>query len=91
MATQKVRAKFVVTAVTEKKINQWLNAEKKSGEATAYDVQMTPVSGGSDENEKFFASTPGGVFTLVTVNEEAGKVFERGKEYYIDITPAEKA
>lgn len=83
-----VRAKFVVTAVNEKKINQWLNAEKKSGEATAYDVQMTPVSGGSDENEEFFASTPGGVFTLLTVNEEAGKMFKQGKEYYIDVTPA---
>lgn len=92
MAVKKVRAKFQVHAVSEpRKINQWLNATKTTGEADVVDIQMSPVSGGSEENEKFFASTPGGVLTLTTVNKDAAAMFEQGKEYYVDFTPAEKA
>lgn len=51
-------------------------------------VQLSPVIGGSAENDKFYKYTPGGQLTLSTINEEAIKQFEMGKEYYVDISPA---
>jgi hypothetical protein len=53
------------------------------------DINLSPVTGGSEENDRFFASTPTGTITLTTVNMEAAKQFENGKEYYVDFTPAE--
>lgn len=54
-------------------------------------IQFCPVYTGSLENEKFYKSTPGGScggFSFYTVNPEAAAKFERGKEYYLDFTPA---
>jgi hypothetical protein len=42
------------------------------------------VSGG-DENKAFFAATPTGTLTVGTHH---GPIFEAGKEYYLDISPA---
>ncbi len=44
------------------------------------------VSGGSEENDKFFAATPSGEFRVSSVKED---LFEVGKEYYLDISLAE--
>ena len=52
-------------------------------------ITMRPVTSGSPENEKFYRYTPCGELSLQTVNEEAAKQFEPGKEYYIDISLAE--
>lgn len=52
-------------------------------------ITMTPVCCGSPENELFFHYTPWGKFEMGTINAEAAKQFEIGKEYYIDISPAE--
>jgi len=50
-----------------------------------YAATMTPVTCDSEENKKFFAATPAGKFEVSTVVVD---LFEIGKEYYIDISPA---
>jgi hypothetical protein len=62
-----------------------------TGEAPVSYVQFSPVYGGSDENKRFFAATPGGSFQFYTVNQSAANEFEMGKEYYFDIFAAEPA
>lgn len=73
-----VRAKFVVQSV--KRHLPW--ADKKP-----VTVELSPVTGGSQENQKFFASTPSGNITF-TVHGDVGGLFEPGQEYYVDFTPA---
>lgn len=53
------------------------------------EIILFPVTCGSKENEEFFDCTPYGKIVLGTVNQEALKEFEVGKEYYIDFTKAE--
>jgi hypothetical protein len=77
-----VRAKFVVNSIERKK--HW---DKSKGETQT--IKMTPVTSGSEENKAFYEATPGGAIELCTLNEDAGKQFELGKEYYVDFTPAE--
>jgi hypothetical protein len=76
-----VRAKFTCTGVEP---NGATNSEDKGAA-----VYLTPVVGGSPENESFYKWTPGGNIMLSTINEAAAAQFERGKEYYVDFTPAE--
>lgn len=52
-------------------------------------LKFAPVTGGSDENKRFYAWTPGGSLSLGVLNPEAWKEFELGKEYYLDFTLAE--
>ena len=52
-------------------------------------ILLNAVTGGSAENDEFYDHTPGGGIRLEVVNEEAAKVFEQGKQYYVDFTPAE--
>lgn len=51
-------------------------------------IEMEPVISGSEENKKFWEYTPNGELKFNTVNKDAVKDYEAGKEYYIDITPA---
>lgn len=51
-------------------------------------VKFSPVTGGSEENKKFFKYTPGGTLEFNTVNEEAIAGLKLGGEYYLDIVPA---
>lgn len=73
-----VRAKFVVTEI----------ARNKYGQEETQVIRMSPVMSGSEENKEFFKWTPSGRIELSTVNPEAGKAFELGKEYYVDFTAA---
>ncbi|GEM_PF-670911 len=50
-------------------------------------IVLNPVTCGNPENEKFFHYTPWGELKMGTINPEAAKQFEVGKEYYIDIAP----
>ncbi len=75
-----VRAKFTVSSVAD---------TRYSKDHSVHVVKLTPVYGGSEENDKFFSSTPCGSIELQTVSPEAAKQFEPGKEYYIDFTLAE--
>jgi hypothetical protein len=52
---------------------------------------MSPVYANGDpdhENSKFWNASPGGSFELNIVNAAAVEMFEPGKEYYLDFTPA---
>lgn len=51
-------------------------------------VVLHPVTGGSVENKAFWEATPAGKLELSVVNFSAVEGLEVGKEYYIDITPA---
>lgn len=85
-----VRAKFQVTSKSEPRvINAWIYEDNKAGSREVVDIQLMPVVGGSEENNKFYASTPSGNVMLSTVNLEAAKQFEVGKQYYVDFTEAE--
>lgn len=54
------------------------------------EVRLTPVydEDPESENGKFFKYTPGGEIEMHVVNPETANLFEPGKEYYIDFTPA---
>jgi hypothetical protein len=58
-------------------------------------VKFVPVSGGSEENKRFYAATPSGSLEF-TISETAAKslqldVAALGAEFYVDITPANVA
>jgi len=54
-------------------------------------VSLYPVVSGSEENKQFFKWSPGGKIELAVVNPDTAALFEPGKEYYVDFTPAEVA
>jgi hypothetical protein len=74
MSTSKVRAKMVVGAV------------KQSGDT--FSVLLSPVVGGSEENDSFYKYTPGGSVALEVLAEDTAKFFEQGQEYYVDFSKA---
>ena len=83
-----VRAKFYCTSVL-KTIQHVTNPETGKYEPkTVYTYKFQAVSSGSDENKKFFASTPTGSVELSAIREDLFKIFE---EYYLDFSVAEKA
>ena len=78
-----VRAKFVVQAITVRK--HW---QPEKGEYIS-EIELSAVTGGSDENKAFFAATPSGSIKLGVLNEAAVKQFTPGQAFYVDFTPAE--
>lgn len=76
-----IRAKFKVNSITRQA--GW------NGNKEVHTVKLSPVTGGSEENQKFYAATPGGSIDLSVVNEEVGRQFDIGTEFYVDFTPAE--
>ncbi len=74
-----VRCKFECVSVTKRK--GW-----EQHAPILHDAEFQAVYGGSEENAKFFAATPSGKLNIATVIPD---VFEVGKAYYLDITPAE--
>lgn len=74
-----IRAKFTCNSITKRK--GW------SGTSDfLYDYSFSVVTSGSEENKKFYGSTPGGEIKLTAVGAE---LFEPGKEYYLDFNIAE--
>ena len=71
-----VRSKFIVNRVSKTRFGH-------------HEIALSPVTSGSEENKKFWAWTPTGSITIGTINDEAVKQFEAGKEYYVDFAPAE--
>lgn len=76
MSENTVRAKFKCTSKT--------TALNYRGQ-TIYSYKFNAVVDGSEENKSFFEATPSGSLELGTVKDD---VFELGKEYYLDFTPA---
>ena len=70
-----VRAKFKVDSI-----------EKFEAHST---MRLSPVVGGSKENEQFWKRTPNGKIEFACLNHEATAKFEVGKSYYIDFIPSE--
>lgn len=75
-----VRAKFYVSEVKRVK---WQNQEE------LVTICLHPVVSGSEENKEFYKYTPSGQIELGTINAEAAKQFELGKEFYVDFSLAE--
>ena len=76
----KTRAKFYCSGV-EKSYNGY---QKRF----TYTARFHAVTGDSEENKSFWQYTPSGSVELCTIRED---LFEPGKEYYLDFTPAEPA
>lgn len=72
-----VRAKFQCNSIN-----------KSSDNSTAV-VHLIAVTTGSAENESWSKYTPSGQLQMVISNPAAFEQFEQGKEYFIDIVPAE--
>jgi len=93
----KVRAKFMVNSIRRE--HQRRPTGKKDtegypiyGNVEVRTVVMSPVYGGGDpahENTKFWEATPSGKLELGCANLAASEMFDIGKEYYLDFTPAE--
>lgn len=65
------------------------NSIQKSQDNSSAVVNMMAVTTGSAENESWSKYTPSGQLQMVISNPAAVEHFEQGKEYYIDIQPAE--
>lgn len=75
-----VRAKFFCQSVTKYK-HGWGGDQPPFH----YNYRFQAVSSGSEENKKFFAATPSGQVELSALRDD---LFEVGKEYYLDFSPA---
>jgi hypothetical protein len=78
-----VRAKFMCSSVKKYKSTRWV--DNKPVEDFLYEYEFYPVTGTSEENHKFFASTPSGSLKMAAVSDD---LFVPGKEYYLDFTLA---
>lgn len=84
---ENVRAKFLCIEV-KKYLGGTYDLSGKYVPGTLYNYRFSVVSGTSEENKRFFASTPSGHIELNSVRDD---LFELGREYYIDFslyTPA---
>lgn len=73
------QCKFVCQSVTKRR--HWDQNEKRF----LFEAEFTAVSGGSEENRKFFEATPSGSIKIGIYKED---IFEPGKEYYLDMREA---
>jgi len=73
------RCKFECVGVTKRK--GW------GGHPFLHDAEFQAVTSGSEESKSFFAATPSGKLNVATVVPD---IFEVGKTYFIDITPADQ-
>lgn len=65
------------------------NSINKSPDNSTAVVNMMAVTTDSAENETWSKYTPSGQLQMVISNPVAAEQFEQGKEYFIDIAPAE--
>lgn len=80
------RAKFQCTSVKKYTSGVWDSEHQHMDSGFVYAYEMQAVSSGSDENKKFFASTPTGNLALHAVRDD---LFEPGQFYYLDFSPAQ--
>lgn len=72
-----VRAKFVCNFI------------QKASDDSHRTIHMAPVISDTEENKAWSKYTPGGLLQMHISNPAAFEQFEQGKEYFIDIQPAE--
>jgi hypothetical protein len=84
-----VRAKFSVNAIRRTRYGKYVNGETVQTEMQTIELNPVYSNDENDENKKFWDATPSGKIELGTINLEAAKYFELGKEYYVDFKEAE--
>lgn len=82
MPLQTVRCKFRCNSVSKRLDYGY---QKPTEPKFLFNYEFSAVTDGSEENKRFFAYTPSGSLNVGALRED---LFEPGKEYYIDITPA---
>jgi hypothetical protein len=76
-----VRAKFVCSAILP-----------NFGSSTVFHFNAVYSNDPNSENKAFTDATPSGYMQIAIDNSKpASAMFERGQEYYFDITPVKKA
>lgn len=75
-----VRAKFRVRSIN--------HLETSSPDAVLAEVSLYAVYGDGKGNESWSRFTPSGDLKMMITNPAAIEVFELGKDYFLDITPA---
>ena len=74
-----VRCKFRCVAVNE---------HEQAGGESNYTVLLEAVTGGSEENERFWRFTPSGRLDFQCLSEAVAAEFVPGSEYFLDISAA---
>lgn len=74
--SKSILAKFKVGSVTDFGNNN-------------HNVNLSPVTGGSDENKSFSLWTPSGKIEMHITNPDCIGFFEAGKEYYVEFKQAD--
>ena len=82
LSMSQVRAKFKVNSITRQP--GWNDLKE------IHTIELTPVTGNSEENKRFYAATPSGSIKLSVVKGEVGKQFDLNDEFYVDFTKAEQ-
>ena len=77
-----VKAKFKIASVNK-------SAGWQAEHPFVYEVTAYPVTGGSDENKSYYASTPSGQLKIGGLSESVASNFVPGKDYYLTIEAAE--
>jgi hypothetical protein len=89
-----VRAKFRCDSITLMMGYRYDKDAKTNVPVPSRSISMSPVYGNGNpehENTKFWEASPSGKLDLNVVNAAAADMFEVGKEYYLDISPAPAA
>lgn len=81
-----IRCMFVCNSVTKRLSSVYDYEKRENVTKQVHDAEFFVVTNGSDEQRKFFASTPSGSIKVGTINPDA---FEVGKTYYVDFTATE--
>jgi hypothetical protein len=76
------RCKVLCITVLKRHAGGWYVSQ---GVEFLYEAEFIAVTGASEENKKFFASTPTLNLKVSAIN---GDLFQPGKEYYLDFLPA---
>ena len=81
-----VRSKWTCLSVKKYQSNTWDEKGRNMTHGFLYAYEFQVVSSGSDENKKFFASTPIGNMNFSAVRDD---LYEPGKLYYFDSAEAD--
>lgn len=63
----------------------------ETGKVSGVEVELKPVYSDDpeSENKTFWQATPNGSIQMYIENVEAAKMFQAGKEIYVDFSPAD--